>query len=89
MPAKASGEIKTRIVHSTQKNGDIYILERKTIYEQDKKRNKVLSTKLLSKIIKGSKTPVPTRPKKPHLDKESKCPKEITASRDHVGMMEL
>jgi hypothetical protein len=24
MPAKASGDIKTRIVHNTQKNGDIY-----------------------------------------------------------------
>jgi hypothetical protein len=89
MPAKASGEIKTRIVHSTQKNGDIYILERKTIYDQDKKRNKVSCTKLLSKIPKGFKTPVPTRPKKPHLDKETKCHRKITASRDHVGMMEL
>jgi transposase len=89
MPAKASGEIKTRIVHNTQKNGDIYILERKTLYDTDKKWNKVLSTKLLSKIPKGSKTPVPTRLKKPRLDKESKFTKEISASRDHVGMMEL
>ena len=31
MPAKPSGEIKTKIVHQTQKNGDIYVLERKTI----------------------------------------------------------
>jgi|GEM_PF-3312168 len=28
MPAKSSGEIKTRIIHSPQKNGDIYVLER-------------------------------------------------------------
>lgn len=32
MPAKTSEEIKIRIVHATQKNGDIYVLERKTIY---------------------------------------------------------
>jgi hypothetical protein len=89
MPAKSSGEIKIRIVHNTQKNGDIYVLERRTIYDPVKKMNKVLSTKLLSKIPKGSQTSVPTRPKKPRLDKESKIPKEITASRSHVGMMGL
>jgi transposase len=89
MPAKPSGEIKTCIVHNTQKNGDIYVLERQTIYDPEKKRNKVLSTKLLSKIPKGSETPVPTRPKKPDFYKEPQSPGEIKASRDHVGMMEL
>ena len=89
MPATPSGEIKTRIVHNTQKNGDIYVLERQTIYDTDKKRNKVLSTKLLSKIPKGSEIPVPTRPKRSNLDKEPSVLGEITASRDHVGMMEL
>jgi transposase len=89
MPSKASGEIKTRIVHNTQKNGDIYVLERQTIYDPEKKRNRVLSTKLLSKIPKGSEIPVPTRPKKAHFDKETEIPGGITASRDHVGMMEI
>jgi hypothetical protein len=70
MRTKASQEIKTRIIHNTQKNGDIYILERQTIYDPDKRRNKVLSTKLLSKIPKGSKSPVATRPKKLCLGKE-------------------
>jgi transposase len=88
MPTNASLEIKTRIIHNTQKNGDIYVLERKTIYDPDKKRNKVLSTKLLSKIPKGSKIPVPTRPKKTCL-KESEIPRIITASRNHVGMMDI
>jgi hypothetical protein len=45
MPAKPSGEVKTRIINSLQKNGDTYVLERKTIYDADKKHNKVLSTK--------------------------------------------
>ena len=89
MPAKPSGEIKTRIIHNAQSNGDTYVLERQTIYDPVKKYNKVLKTKLLSRIPKDSKIPVPTRPKKAKLDKESKSSGEITASRDHVGMMEL
>ena len=72
MPAKASREIKIRIVRNTQKNGDIYVLERQTVYYPDKKQTKVLSTKLLSKIPKGSEIPVPARPKKPNLEKKRK-----------------
>lgn len=87
--AKPSGEIKIRIIHNTQKNGDIYVFERKTIYDPDKKNNKVLSTKLLSKIPKGSETSVPTRPKKSPFDKESKSSRIMTASRKHIGMMEI
>jgi transposase len=89
MPAKPSGEIKTRIVHNTQKNGDVYVFERKTVYDSVKKYNRVLSAKLLSKIPKGFETPVPTRPKRSCFDKESESPGKITASREHVGMMEL
>ena len=89
MPAKPSGEIKTIIIRNIQKNGDIYVLERQTLYDSDKKRNRVLSTKLLSKIPKGSETPVATRPKKAISDKKSESSGGITASREHVGMMEL
>jgi len=89
MPAKASGEVKTRTVHHTQKNGDIYVLERQTVYDPDKKQTRVLSTKLLSKIPKGSEISVPTRPKKPDFDSEVAISSEITASRDHIGMMEI
>ena len=89
MPAKASGEIKTIIVRNLQKNGDIYIIERQTVYDPDKKYNRVLSTKLLSKIPKGSENPVPTRPKKAKADKKAESTGGITASRDHIGMMEI
>ncbi len=51
MPAIASTEIKTRIVHQPQKNGDIYVIERKTLYDPEKKYNKVLSSKILSKRL--------------------------------------
>lgn len=46
MPAKPSGEIKTKIVHQPQKNGDIYVLERQTIYDPEKKYNKAMTLKV-------------------------------------------
>ena len=59
MPAKPSGQIKTSVIKKPQKNGDTYILERRTIYDPEKKYTKVLSTKLIAKIPKGSEIPVP------------------------------
>ena len=101
MPAKASGKIKTRIIHSPQKNGDIYVLERKTVYDSEKKYNKVLSTKLISKIPKGTKIPVPTRPKRAKKSNSDQniynvalknavpLADEVVASRKRVGMMNI
>jgi len=101
MPAKASGEIKTLIIHSPQKNGDIYVLERKTVYNSEKKYNKVLSTKLISKIPKGTKIPVQTRPKQTKKSDAIQNPSneilkinvpptnQIIASRKRVGMMKI
>ena len=89
MPAKPSGEIKTSTIRHTQKNGDIYILERKTIYDPEKKYNKVLSTKLISKIPKGAEIPVPTRPKRKQKSNSGIKSENVSAKRDHVGMMEI
>ena len=89
MLKKSSEEIKTRIIRNTQKNGDIYVLERRTVYDPVKKHNKVISTKLLSKIPKGSEIPVPTRPKRSQSDKKSNFAVEISATRNHIGMMEI
>lgn len=89
MPAKPSGEIKTKIVRQPQKNGDIYILERQTIYDTDKKYNKVLSSKLIAKIPKGEKDPVPTRPKRSKTTKSDTETKFVSAKRMHVGMMDI
>ena len=89
MPAKPSGQIKTSVIKKPQKNGDVYILERKTIYDPEKKYTRVLSTKLISKIPKGSEIPVPTRPKKrkkSDLDTKSEI---VSAKRAHVGMMDI
>jgi hypothetical protein len=89
MPAKPSGEVKTRIIRHTQPNGDIYVLERKTIYDIEKKRNRVLSSKLISKIPKGSDAEVPTRPKRAPGGKDAGAVGEISATRTHIGMMEV
>lgn len=96
MPAKPSGEVKTRLIHSLQKNGDTYVLERKTVYDADKKHNKVLSTKLLSKIPKGSQIPVPTRPKKSKTPNYGDSSSEnrpakghLHAERVRIGMMNI
>ena len=89
MPAKPSGEIKVRTVNCKQKNGDIYVLERRTIYDPKKKYNKILSTKLLSKIPKGSQITVPTRPKRRKGGKSADSAAALSASRKHIGMMEI
>ncbi len=51
-------------VRQKQKNGDIYILERETCYDPETKNTKVLSSKLIAKIPKGSTEPVCTRARK-------------------------
>ena len=89
MPAKPSGKIKTSIIHKPQKNGDIYVLERKTKYDPEKKYTRVLSTKLISKIPKGSEIPVPTRPKRRKTNDSVEKSEIVSAKRMHVGMMDI
>ncbi|MCL1810541.1 MAG: transposase [Clostridiales bacterium] len=100
MPSNISEEVKTRTIHNRQKNGDIYILERKTIYDAEKKYNKVVSTKLVAKIPKGTEIPVPTRPKKAKAEMNTefvpandyasgRSPDRISASRTRIGMMNI
>lgn len=89
MPAKPSGQIKTSVIKKPQKNGDTYILERRTIYDPEKKYTKVLSTKLIAKIPKGSEIPVPTRPKRGKNSIPDTKTQIVTAKRNHIGMMDI
>ena len=89
MPAKPSGTIKTSRVNVKQKNGDIYVMERQTLYDPVKKYNKVVSSKLIAKIPKGEKIEVPTRPKRPNGSKLPIKPQKVSASRKRVGMMDI
>ena len=92
MPAKASEEEKVRVVRQRQKNGDIYLIERHTRYDPEKKFNVVLSSRVISKIPKGEELPVPTRPKRKKGEKvlisEERSP-VVSASRTRVGMMDI
>lgn len=95
MPAKPSGEIKAVTIHQKQKNGDIYVIERKTRYDPDKKYNVVLSSKVIGKIPKGEKDVVPTRPKRKNGEKNKNSDavaavsRTVRASRMKVGMMDI
>ena len=100
MPSKPSGEIRTRTIRNKQKNGDIYVLERKTLYDIEKKYNKVISSKLVAKIPKGMEISVPTRPKKVKYGTSTEMastndrgnkqnPDQLVASRMRVGMMNI
>jgi hypothetical protein len=89
MPAKPSGAIKTSTVRCTQKNGDIYVLERQTVYDAEKKQTKILSSKLIAKIPKGLEIEVPTRPKRRPFERGSGKSTGISATRKHIGMMQI
>ena len=89
MPAKPSGMIKTRIVHVRQKNGDTYVFERRTIYDVEKKYNRILKSRLMSKIPKDSQAAVPTRPKQRKRVSSEENREILTADRVHVGMMDI
>ena len=64
MPKKASLEPKTVKISVPQKNGSVYIYERITQYDPEKKYNRVLSSRLIGKIPQGETDMVPTRGKK-------------------------
>ncbi len=92
MPKKSSCEIKTRTIRQSQKNGDIYVIERQTQYDPVKKYNVVISSRLIGKIPKGQETMVATRPKRHSKEKVSNsavAPAVVSASRKKVGMMDI
>ena len=90
MPRTASGAIKVRTIRETQSNGDIYIYERKTIYDPNLKYNKSLGKTLVGKIPKGTSQIVETRPKRRKQPEPlAVTAGMITASRRHVGMLDI
>ncbi len=65
MPKKASLGPKTARISVPQKNGSVYIYERITQYDPEKKYNRVLSSRLIGKIPQGETDMVSTRGKNP------------------------
>ena len=74
-----SGKILKYTYKKKQKNGDIYVFERHTKYNPDKKYNEVVYERLLYKILKGGTEPVPTRPRKTPAAKRQKAAEEAGA----------
>ena len=90
MPRKASYPEKVSIIKETQANGDVYVYERKTIYDPNLKYNKSLGKTLIGKIPKGTSEMVETRPKRcaetPSTEAVSNSRK---ASKRHIGMLDI
>lgn len=78
---------KTITVKVKKKNGDLYVEERVVQYDPEKKRNNILSTKLLGKIPAGETQMIPTRPKRPRG--EGKTAGVVSATGTRTGMMDI
>lgn len=90
MPKKASGVVKSGIIREKQKNGDIYIYERKTKYDPIKRYNVTISKTLIGKIVNGTVEVTETRPKRRRTEpNDPDTPISIKASRHHVGMLDI
>lgn len=89
MPAKPSGKEKTYTVRQKRPNGDVYLIERKTIYDQNAKKNVVLESRLVGKIPKGGTEIIRTRPRRASSRQAEADPEEIVAERQHTGMMDI
>lgn len=90
MPRKASGAKKVSIIREIQNNGDIYVYERKTIYDPIKRYNRSIGKTLIGKIPKGQTEMIDTRPKKKSVVVlEDQMAKEAKVSRRHVGMLDI
>ena len=90
MPRKASGAIKVGFVRERQKNGDIYIYERKTKYDPNKGYSVTISKTLTGKIVNGTDKVVDTRPKRRKVDHVSMIDKDASeVTKRHVGMLDI
>lgn len=87
MPKKASLEPKTAKISVPQKNGSVYIYERITQYDPEKKYNRVLSSRLIGKIPQGEADMVPTRGKKTSGNSSSR--RIGSASAKRVGVTDI
>ena len=77
---------KTHVGERREKrpNGDIYVYERVTAYNEKTKKTYTVSQKLKGKIKAGTQQIVPTRPKK--LKGEGKV---VNATRQHTGLTDI
>ena len=93
MPRKAQGGEKVGIIRETRPNGDIYVYERITIYDEKLHYSRPKSKTLIGKILKGTTEMIDTRPKKKSaaqlaVTQNGSEPVSLS-SRRHVGMLDV
>lgn len=82
-------KIRVDTVKEKQKNGSVYVYERRSRYNREKKRYDAISKKLIGKIPKGhslDEKPIPTRDKK-KVTSESKI--SLTIPNTSTAMMRI
>lgn len=63
MGRKASGKERHDRIEKKQKNGTIYVYDRVSVYDSEKRYYKSIKSTLIGKKMPGSDEIVPTRPK--------------------------
>ena len=91
MARPVTNKIREYIVKVKRKNGDIYVLQRQSRYDSEKKYAVTISEKLLGKIPKGGTELIATRAKrnKVAVDTSAQADNKESASRSYVGMLEI
>jgi transposase len=84
MPKPITGKTHVGERREKRPNGDIYIYERVTAYNEKTKKTYNVSQKLKGKIKSGTKEVVPTRPKKGKGEGAF-----LSAERQHTGLTEI
>lgn len=84
MPRKATGKIMVSQFRRVQKNGDIYVFERKQRYNPEKGYTEQLSSRLIGKIPAGGDTLVETRPRGKKSPDSKEAPLESAAAKTSI-----
>ena len=78
MTRKASGKQQVLTIKRKRPNGEIYVYERVSEYNPDKRYYVQVSSKLIGKILPGETEIIPTRPKKNSKKKNEENSKQAT-----------
>ncbi len=91
MPRPFRNEIRVGKHRQTQKNGDVYIYERRTKYNPSTQKTQTIGKKLIGKIPKGETAMVPTRPKKPagSRTRAAGAVPGVRATRQRTGLTDI
>ena len=84
MSKPITGKIHVGERHEKRSNGDIYIYERVTAYDEKARKTRNVSQRIKGKILAGTNVIIPTRPKKSNGKNIV-----LNAERKHTGLTDL